>query len=164
MKRMARTRRRWAAAAAGLVAMVAGCGPDRPATVPVTGTVTFNSKPMDGVDVMFVSKEGRPARGRTDASGRFTLQTFEASDGARVGEHTVVFSKVVSSQPGAAGQEAANAHSPAAVATRETLPRACTSIMESPFKVTVAAGEENDFTFDLGNPGAGTAERSSGGR
>ena len=129
------------------------CGPDaaRRQTAPVTGTVTFGGKPLEGVDVMFVAKEGTPGAGE---DGRF--RAVHASDvrGVRrglVGEHTVVFSKVVSVQPGAAAGEPANAHSPAA-ATRETLPRACTSIMDSPFKVTVEGGEENDFTFDLERP------------
>ena len=91
----------WGAAVAGAAAAIVGCGPDRPKMTPVTGTVTLSGKPLEGVAVMFVSKGGRPAHGTTDASGRFTLGTFEASDGALVGEHTVVFSKVVPVHPGA---------------------------------------------------------------
>jgi hypothetical protein len=154
MKRISTTTRRWfSGAAAAVVALaIAGCGPDRPSLVPATGTVTLSGKPQEGVDVMFVSKTGRPARGKTDAAGRFTLGTFEATDGAIVGEYTVAFSQMVRVETGATGQDPANAHS-AAAATREKLRGACTSPMSSPFKATVAAGEKNDFTFDLAKPG-----------
>ncbi|MCX7427155.1 MAG: hypothetical protein NTW96_16205 [Planctomycetia bacterium] len=164
MQRISRISRWWiacGAAVAGAAAAIVGCGPDRPKMTPVTGTVTLSGKPLEGVAVMFVSKGGRPAHGTTDASGRFTLGTFEASDGALVGENTVVFSKVVPVHPGASAGEPANAHSPAA-ATRETLPPVCTSIMDSPFVATVAAGEENDFTFDLGKAGSEAGRKPPG--
>ena len=79
-----------------LVAMctLIGCGPDRPATVKVSGTVTLDGEAVEGATVAFFpAGEGLPGRGVTDASGDFTLTTFEAGDGAVPGEHRVSVSK-----------------------------------------------------------------------
>ena len=50
----------------------------------VTGTVTYQGKPVDGATVAFNPEGGgRAASGRTDASGKFQLTTLNANDGAR---------------------------------------------------------------------------------
>jgi len=72
---------------AGLFAM--GCG-GGPATAPVSGVVTYKGKPVPNADVTFAPDNGgRAASGRTDSNGRFTLGTFEVSDGALIGKHKV---------------------------------------------------------------------------
>lgn len=77
-------------AVAANVMLVAGCGPSRPATIPVSGTVTLDGKPAAGAQVMLIPEDGgRPAEGTTDDSGGFNLRTFEASDGALPGRHAV---------------------------------------------------------------------------
>ncbi len=77
-------------AAAAIMLPVAGCGPSRPTTIPVSGAVTLDGKPAAGAQVMLVPEDGgRPAEGTTDDSGRFTLGTFEAGDGALPGRHAV---------------------------------------------------------------------------
>ena len=57
-----------------------GCGSDGPATYAVSGTITFDGQPLAGVQVGFVPVEGqegvKPARGRTDAAGEYTLNTY----------------------------------------------------------------------------------------
>lgn len=67
-------------------------------TVPVTGILTCQGKPLAGVQVMFSprAENGREARSagrsgmaRTDENGRFTLSTYGLNDGAVVGKHTV---------------------------------------------------------------------------
>lgn len=69
---------------------IAGCGPDRPAMVPVSGTVTLDGQPVVGASVMLSPAQGgRPASGRTGESGSFTVSTFEPGDGALLGRHTV---------------------------------------------------------------------------
>ncbi len=81
------------AAACALVAM-GGCGSGRPKTVPVTGTVTLDAKPVEGASVMFMPEAGgKPAVGVTDKDGRFTLKTFEPGDGALPGKHNVSITK-----------------------------------------------------------------------
>ncbi|MBW3542412.1 MAG: hypothetical protein KY476_19275 [Planctomycetes bacterium] len=78
--------------ALGLLLMC-GCGgrdPDRPATAPVTGTVTYNGKPLTEGTVTFVPQaKGNPATGQIGPNGRFTLTTYETNDGAVVGFHVV---------------------------------------------------------------------------
>lgn len=76
------------------IAMVtlSGCGPNRPATYPVTGKVVFpDGSTLSGGMVEFesLSADGQPvnARGPIAADGTFSLSTFEAGDGALPGEH-----------------------------------------------------------------------------
>ena len=79
----------------GFVLIVAGCGSGNPETVKVSGTVTLNAAPVEGATVAFFHPDGgQPARGVTDASGAFTLTTFELGDGAVVGQHKVAVSKI----------------------------------------------------------------------
>lgn len=76
--------------------LLSGCGgsDDRPETVPVTGTVLYNGKPVEKAIVSF-SCEGAPrsATGVTDAEGKFTLSTFGLNDGAIVGTHVITVNK-----------------------------------------------------------------------
>lgn len=85
-----------------------GCrGNDVPETLPVSGTVTLDGKPVEGVSVGFYPKSGgRPAMGRTDTHGRYTLSTFASQDGAVPGGHSVVVSKVAVRRPAGAKTDA----------------------------------------------------------
>lgn len=68
----------------------AGCGPGRPKTLPVTGVVTLDGKPLEEASVLFAPEGGgRPATGLTDKEGRFRLGTFVPGDGALPGKHLV---------------------------------------------------------------------------
>ncbi len=86
-----------------------GCGPDAPKTIPVTGTVTLDGKPLEGASVTFMSTEGsRVASGTTDASGSFTLKTVIGSlmvDGAVPGTHKIGVAKTESSGTGETRKE-----------------------------------------------------------
>ena len=80
--------------------LLSGCQPDtRPAdarpTKPVSVTVTYKGAPVEGAGVTFVS-EMNPiaAYGRTDASGKAALKTYVEGDGAVVGKHKVIVSKM----------------------------------------------------------------------
>ncbi len=58
--------------------------------VPVSGTLTFQGKPLEGYQVTFLPTDGRrPATGVSDAAGKFTMGTNEAGDGAPPGSHKV---------------------------------------------------------------------------
>ncbi|MFL5241017.1 MAG: hypothetical protein ACJ8FY_02830 [Gemmataceae bacterium] len=81
--------------ASGLLFLVAiwttvGCGKGN--LTKVEGIVTLDGKPMPGATVSFVpvSKDGKPAFGRTDNDGTFRLTTFRTDDGAMPGEYQVV--------------------------------------------------------------------------
>ena len=74
-----------------VVAFATGCGNSGPATAPVSGTVTYNGKPVPNAHVSFVPSDAsrRAAEGLTDTSGRFILGTFSANDGAIVGKYKI---------------------------------------------------------------------------
>lgn len=72
-----------------------GCGENgstTPAgsTVPVKGKVTYKGQPLTEGDVAFEPLDtGRPANGKVEADGSFTLTTFKDGDGAVIGTHRV---------------------------------------------------------------------------
>jgi hypothetical protein len=88
--------------------LAAGCsGSGRPATYPVSGTVTMNGKPLDGAQVVFVpaSKNAEAATGVSDAAGRYQLTTYVAGDGAQSGEFRVRVLKYDTKKPTREEQE-----------------------------------------------------------
>jgi hypothetical protein len=82
---------------AGVIVTGLGCGPsgpDRPKTYPVTGVVTYKGEPVAGANLNFQLADGSGyAMAITDASGRYSLQTFEPGDGAVPGEYHVGITK-----------------------------------------------------------------------
>ncbi len=68
-----------------------GCGGDnRAAVFPVTGTITVEGTPAEGVIVTFaVPGKTLMSTGKTDAAGKFRLTTYRANDGALEGENVV---------------------------------------------------------------------------
>lgn len=72
-----------------------GCGPSLPKTVPVSGTIKLNGKPIEGASVSFIRDSGgRIGYGISDAQGQFKISTFGTEDGATLGRHKVVVAKV----------------------------------------------------------------------
>ena len=118
-------------AAAGAVLLVAtglsGCGAGRPATVPVSGSVTLDGQPVAAATVLFQPVSGVPGRAITAADGSFTLTSFTEGDGAVVGRHHVAVSKLSLSRvaiddagvsgPGIAGEAKETWHTPKRYAT-----------------------------------------------
>ena len=78
---------------AALALTMLGCGPKYPETVPVSGTVTLDKKPVAGAAVVFTPTEGDRATGTTDPSGKFELSTYRLGDGAVPGKHRVTVTK-----------------------------------------------------------------------
>ena len=76
--------------------LLTGCGggADRPAMVPVSGTVNYNGSPVEGATVTFAAgTSSRSSNGVSDSSGKFKLTTFDTNDGAPVGEYVVTIAK-----------------------------------------------------------------------
>ena len=121
----------WTLLAAGVVA---GCGPEMPATVPVSGRVLLDEKPVEGAAVMLVPEEGSPAHGATDAEGNFSLTTFEPGDGAVPGTYTVVITLNVTDERGE---------------VKSLLPRKYADPRTSGLTVEVAKQGPNEFYFEL---------------
>jgi len=89
----------------GLMAVV-GCskGSHLPKTVPASGVVTLDGKPVDGAQVILVPDGGgvTGAYGATDAYGRFSVRAYEEKDGAIPGAYKVQVSKTVEVKLGGA--------------------------------------------------------------
>jgi len=74
--------------AAGLTA---GCG-DK--LSPVNGTVTYDGAPVDGATVVFITESGsKQATGRTDSSGKFSLE-YNNGPGIPSGTYKVMVTRV----------------------------------------------------------------------
>ena len=77
-----------------------GCsskGSHLPRTVPASGVVTLDGKPVEGAQVVLLpANEGTTgAFGTTDASGRFSLRAYDEKDGAIPGDYKVQVSKTI---------------------------------------------------------------------
>lgn len=78
-----------------------GCEPDKPQsnrlpTIPVSGSVLLNGKPLSGARIVFHPAEPREGIPRptaiTDPAGSFTLKTYEVGDGAPLGRYCATIS------------------------------------------------------------------------
>ena len=141
-----------------LAVAVLGCGgggeggrANGPATVAVSGVVTYKGTPVDGAIVTFHSANGtQSAFGKTDAKGRYQLTTFESGDGAVPGEYQVTTKKTQIS----GGDELPEDHpdygkAPIAESTvTELLPARYGSPETSGLTATVKEGS-NDLPFAL---------------
>lgn len=129
-----------------LLACLIGCAQSAgPATVPVTGTITMDGKPIAGAVVVFspqgTSDESRLAtQAETDSEGRFELKTYlggaDFKLGVPAGDYAVSVSKLevvqdMRRQP------------------KNLLPKKYNQPNTSGFSATVDPSGENDFTFDL---------------
>lgn len=65
-----------------------GCGSNGPQLGTVTGVLTQEGSPVTGALVEFFPEEGKTSTGTTDAEGKYVL-SYEDSEGAIIGEHTV---------------------------------------------------------------------------
>jgi hypothetical protein len=78
-----------AACLAVALVVVAGCGDGRPTRVPVSGQVLIDGQPLKYGIIRFVPANARPAGGKLDTEGRFSLTCFEENDGATLGTHRI---------------------------------------------------------------------------
>ncbi len=62
---------------------------DRPELGAVTGIVTLDGNPLEGVLVQFSPSEGRGSQSLTDAEGKYELTYVYPVMGAKVGQHKV---------------------------------------------------------------------------
>ncbi|WP_417393108.1 carboxypeptidase-like regulatory domain-containing protein [Gimesia sp.] len=102
-----------------------GLDEDLPETVAVRGVVTYQGKPVTDASIMFYPLQGRkPATGRSDTTGKFTLRTFEKDDGAIPGEHQVTVNAYESTPEG--------------VSMKSAIPIKYSSPTTTPLKITVS--------------------------
>jgi hypothetical protein len=74
-----------------LLLNLAGCNGsgDRPDLGLVSGTVKMDGKPLRGVAVTFLPVDGRPAIGKTDLYGKYTLTYIRDTPGCKIGPNRV---------------------------------------------------------------------------
>ena len=118
---------------------VLGCGggaapaSKRDPVFPVSGTVTYKSKPVVGADVTFTVEGGkRSAFGKTDAKGVFHLTTYAANDGAMAGKHSIIITK---------GAAVVAPVKVAAIETKDYIPPDATDISDQPVVAAPVEGE-----------------------
>ncbi|GAB5404392.1 MAG: hypothetical protein Aurels2KO_26230 [Aureliella sp.] len=76
------------------IPLLTGCGDPGIGAIPVTGTITVDGTPMEGVMVVFNPEDGtRAASGRTDAEGKYSLTTEINGDGALPGKYKISVTK-----------------------------------------------------------------------
>jgi hypothetical protein len=114
----------------------------------VSGTVTWQGKPVPDAVVAFVHKNRPGANGRTDAAGRFSLTTFQPGDGAHFGSFRVAIEPF---KPGS-GPDAAPPsplERPKPAPERKDIPEVYRSPATSPLTAEVVAGKMNVIDFKL---------------
>ncbi len=138
--------------------------------VSASGTVTLDGQPVEGASVAFSPKapDGKAAAGLTDSSGKFTLTTVEAGDGALPGSYTVTVTKKsggssagavdprgkgggteLSPEEGAAAMKKMMEDSKNAAKATDLLPAKYSKADTSGLTAEVKKGGANDFTFEL---------------
>ncbi|MBI3468548.1 MAG: carboxypeptidase regulatory-like domain-containing protein [Planctomycetes bacterium] len=132
--------------AAGLL-LLAGCGDKASSsgTIPVTGLVTYQGKPVAEANVVFQSPE-RGSFAMTDAEGCFELQTFETGDGALPGEYKVMISKLHIVAPEFDMGDPRYVPPPP---PKHLIPAKYADANSSGLTAKVEAGKANEFTFEL---------------
>ena len=132
-----------------------GCGNNNPlGVVRVTGTVTLDGQPAEGVTVLFVptSAEGRTASGISDSNGRFSLTAAGADFGAGAipGEYIPTFSKTEMEGTGLSEEEFARRFPGDSANLIHLIPQRYASSRTSGFEaVNVERGGRNQFAFEL---------------
>jgi hypothetical protein len=141
-----------------------GCGggggdPDREETVPVSGIVTYKGDPVEGANVAFVPNitpgqmtNMKGAFGRTDASGRFQLRTYEADDGAIPGSYKVTVTKYEGQAIGEEASEEDYDEPPEGYeppAPKALLPTQYSNMRTTPLEANITSGEPADLKLEL---------------
>ena len=139
-----------------LVLPFGGCGPRQsvnpnwPDRFPVTGTVTYQGKAIEGADVSFISTTKKAtATGKTDSSGRFALTTYIEKDGAVSGSQMVTVRRVdvVDKTPKDVDLSAGGKAVPPEITW--IVPEKFSISGKSGLSADVSETGKNDFTFDL---------------
>lgn len=135
-----------------------GATSDRPPVAPVRGTVHYNGRPVEGVTVTFASpRSPRTSTGMTNANGEFQLTTFDANDGAVVGENVVSIRRDQPASDSKVSEMDATEYAEAMQSgrgmprqeTKNTIPARYADFEKSSLKRSVVEGELNEFHFEL---------------
>ncbi len=124
--------------------MLLGCGGGSGVdTSGVHGTVTMDGQPLANAYLEFVLAGSRPAYGKTDSSGNYTLDYTASQTGAVPGEYTVRITTGDEANIGVDGEEIA--------AVKESVPNRYNT--ETTLTFNVKDGESNVADFELTSEG-----------
>ena len=139
--------RRSVAALIAMMVIAATVGCSRADMGRVSGVVTFGGKPVADAVVSFRPQNRPMAFGRTDATGRFTLNTYSKGDGVVKGVNRV------SIEPWTPAPEAVPEPGqdprPWKDLERADIPKKFRQEETSGLTVEVIAGKRNEFNFEL---------------
>jgi len=129
-----------AKAIAALIALAAvtGCGKQTDESVPVSGRVLLDGKPLTTGTVITTPESGPGARGQIDRDGWFTLATGDLGQGASVGVHRVAVVAV----------EETKDFSPEAP-RKLLVPQRYTNPTTSHLEIDVQPGQANEVVLEL---------------
>ena len=134
-------------ACAALALTAAGCGgDDGPQLAEAGGTVTYNGKPVQGANVVFVPESGPAAYGSTGPDGTFTWMT-QGQRGAMVGPGKVAITAFEELDEPKSEEELTAAD--LEKMSRSRIPQRYGRPETSRLTATVTADGENNFEFEL---------------
>ncbi len=142
-----------------VLTILVGCssGPKVPKTLPVSGKITYNDKPLAGAEVGFVSKfdnkDVLAARGVTNDNGEFTLSTYidpqHEVGGATAGDFIVIVSKIEKIDQQKIMAEFSTGNPSMEGVLKKLVPTKYTDAKDSPLTASVTVGGKNWFEFKL---------------
>jgi len=140
------------AALTALTIILSGCStkPDnRPRRVPVTGTVLYKGQPVANATVLFEPANDTPAAaGKTDAQGRYHLETFGSADGAVPGDYKITVRKVEVIR-GQKGEQVPDDYVGPPPDEKWLLPAKYSKAETSGLAATVKEGQTNEIKLEL---------------
>ena len=128
-----------------VIAATVGCG--RADMGRVSGVVTFGGKPVADAVVSFRPQNRPMAFGRTDAAGRFTLNTYSNGDGVVKGVNRVRIEPWTPAPE--AVPEPGQSPRPWKEPERPDIPKKFRQEETSGLTVEVITGKRNEFNFEL---------------
>jgi hypothetical protein len=116
-----------------------GCGGDSGElpTVPASGTVTYQGKPVAKGTIHFQPENGRPASAPIE-DGKFTLTTYKEGDGAMAGKHKVAVD-VTEDVPGKEGD----------TTTKYLIPQKYASPEQSGLSIEIPSSGSSKLEIDI---------------
>lgn len=117
--------------------------------VPVSGTVTVDGKPAEGVAVTLWGQsrgEGRSMPfAQSDSAGKLIFKVSPTESGAPVGQYTALFEKMTMPD----GSSVPEGQAPADVGAVNQIPEIYNAPSTSPESVTIPEGGTGSLSFDL---------------
>ena len=131
-----------------------GCGDKevagRPRLYPASGLITYQGKPVPGATVTFFPVEDvmPSASAKTNAEGRYILQTFEADDGVVAGTHKVSIMKwKIEAFQG--NEDEGDSNYKMEPPPKTLIPQKYSTPTTSGLEAAVAESKSNQFDFEL---------------